>query len=217
MGFPMKTIRKAKKKSVKKIVQRASITSKISDVQFFDTTIAFSTNSNIVQYIPLFLPQAGTGSASRYGDRTVLKSIQGTLSVTQGSAQAGTVYLRMILLWDNQPNSASPTGPAPLTVASITAFKNPDLSYRFKILRDWLVPVHIVGANDIGFGNDSNMDIIQKFYISNLNYVSQFVASAGAIADVASGALHLATVTNVVLTANDTPVINGTVRCTFAS
>lgn len=214
---PMKRIGKKKRsKGGKAIRSVATITSKISDLQTFDTTVAFTTSSNIVQYIPLFLPTAGTGTNSRYGDKTCIKTIQGSLVVTPGTAQAGQVFLRVLLLWDKQPNSAAPTGPAPLTAATITAFKSPDLAYRFQILKDVLVPIRL-DANPEGFANSTNQDIVQKFYFSNLNLLSYFVASAGAVADIASGNLMLATICDQVLTANDTPRLTGTMRVHYTS
>jgi len=194
-----------------------TLSTKISDKQFFDTTVAFTTNSNIVQYIPLFLPTAGTGSASRYGDRTSISAIQACLSITPGSAQTQRMFLRMLLVWDYQSNSATPTGPQPLVTASITSFKNPDLSSRFKIIKDVLIPVATAAGAVPGVDNNENQDLIQKWYFGGQKLVSQFVASAGAIGDVASGALLLCTVTNIVLTANDTPAISGTFRVTFNS
>ena len=211
--------KKRRSKGAKVIRSVASITSSIKDLQTFDTAIAFSTNSNIVQYIPLFLPTAGTGTNSRYGDKTCIKSVQGSFTISPGSAQIAQMFLRVMLVWDKQPNSAAPTGPAPLTLASVTAFKSPDLAYRFQILKDMLIPVKaLASAVPLpGATNNENQDVVQKWYFNNLNLLSYWVSSTGAVADLASGNLMLATVTNVVLTANDTPVLTGTTRVTYSS
>jgi len=225
MGMPMKLITKknrgfkrGKKKSSFAVSRPVGRASNLKDIQTIDTLATFGgTVTTAVLYSQVFLPVAGTGTSSRYGDRTSISSIYGNLIVSPGNSQTATVFMRVMLFWDTQPNGANPTSPQPLGQATVVSFPNADFRYRFKMLRDFTFPVAKIGAAPEGLSGDNSRCYMQKFYINKCDLVSQYIASAGAITDVATGALVVGVVCDTALTSANTPNVSFNIRANFHS
>lgn len=157
------------------------------DLQTFDASGSLTpTNANAV-YAVLNLPVPGTGTNTRIGDRIRIKSINIRVICQPNTLQAGVVeYVRWLLVWDRQPNSALPANPLPLLTTAVETMPNVDYKYRFVILKDSL---NIVADDGIITPKDTSNAIWT--YYKRCNLVSQYVGSAGTIADVASGSLLL--------------------------
>jgi hypothetical protein len=208
-----KTVRLAAK------LPRATVKTSITDLQITDTPVSIIT-TNAMRYYQCFLPTQGVGVGNRYGDRTILKAIKFNLFCFNGATQivaASPIFVRLVLFWDSQPNGADPTSPMPISTTSCFSMPSADQRYRFTILRDWIMPIAASNQTINFVDNSDNSDSIQRGYISGKNYISQFTASAGAIADVASGALVLGAIGTVIDGGTNTPFVSGTVRCYFSS
>lgn len=158
-----------------------------SDLQTYDVGgTLVPTNANAV-YAVLNLPVPGTGTNSRIGDRIRIKSIKLRIINQPNTLQAALVqYVRWLLVWDRQPNSALPASPLPLLTTAVETMPNVDYKYRFKILKDEL---NIVADDGIITPKDTDNSIWTFYRRSNLT--CQYVAGAGAIGDLATGALLL--------------------------
>lgn len=188
------------------------------DLQTVDSLAGFGgVVTSTMLYSQVFLPTQGTGVSSRIGDRTTIKSIQGSLIASPGTAQTATTIVRVVLFWDTQPNGANPTNPMPFTSASVVSFPNTDLTYRFKILRDFVFPVAKLATSPEGMVTESKNAYMQKFYIGKCDLVSQFIASAGAITDLATGALVVGVISDTSLITNNTPNISFNIRTKYQS
>lgn len=157
--------------------------STLRDNQFFDTSVAASIAATTAAYVNIFLPTLGTGRSNRYGDKTVMLSISWSIFVNPINV---TGPFRMILFYDKQTNGAAPPSPDPLTADGAHTFKNPDLRHRYIILRDWIVSND---TQDSGLANPAR-DYIQKGRLT-CRLPTMFTASAGAVADIATGSLYL--------------------------
>lgn len=227
MGMPIKTIMKRKNRGYKRFNKKGASfavsrpigrASNLKDIQTIDTLATFGgTVTTSVLYSQVFLPVPGTGTSSRYGDRTSINSIYGSLIVSPGVSQLQTTFIRVMLFWDNQPNGANPTSPQPLGASTVVAFPNADFRYRFKMLRDFVFPVAKLGSAPEGLSGDNSRCYMQKFYINKCDLVSQFTAGAGAITDVATGALVVGVVSDTSLTTNNTPNVSFNIRANFRS
>lgn len=215
---PRKVI--AKKRQVVRRVRapaHASIKRNIKDLQYFDQTIGSGAVGTTMIYQTLFFPSQGTTATSRYGDRTSIKSIRWNFRLNPGTAQASCVTVRIVLFWDNQPNAANPSSPLPLLSANIYALPHPDYRYRFTILRDWMVPIQNIANNITGYSSNTNQDVVQRGYLRNLDFVSQFISNNGNVTDLASGALCMIFISDTAITTNNVPTVDGVCRCLYNS
>lgn len=153
------------------------------DLNNFDNSGTASTSNVTFTYINLFAPIQGSSNSQRYGNKTVAYSLQYTFFVDPGA----NVPMRILLVYDKQPNTAFPTTPMPLTNLDTTAFKDPDLRRRFTILRDlW---IGNSGANTV-VSNDPNHTNLQRGYLK-FALPTQFTSSSGTISSVQSGSFIL--------------------------
>lgn len=151
------------------------------DNQFFDASLTLSTAAaNWTFNANICVPQVGTGSSSRFGDRILLKSLQYFIYVSSAA-----VPCRIIIFYDKQPNNAAPVSPGPMQTVDTEAFKNPDLRERFTILRDfWIMNTSTNGVAS----NEVNQANGQRGYI-RLNKITSFSQSTGFVSDIVTGSL----------------------------
>jgi len=179
--------------------------STLRDKNYFDTTISGTLATTTASQTLLFIPTVGTGSTSRYGDKTIMRSISWSYFINPAAANGA---FRVILYYDRQANGAAPVAPDPLIANGAHTFKNPDLRHRYLILRDWCINAD---ASNSGLAN-SNRDFIQKGRLT-VSLPTVFTASAGVIGDIATGSLYLYMYNAL----NATVGITGTVRVLFDS
>lgn len=154
-----------------------------TDLNNFDNSGTASTSNVSFSYVNLFAPIQGTTNSQRYGNKTVAYSMQYTFFVDPGA----NVPMRILIVYDRQPNTAFPTTPQPLTNLDTTAYKDPDLRRRFKILRDlW---IGNSGANTVS-SNDPSHSNLQRGYMK-FALPTQFTSNSGAISSVQSGSFVL--------------------------
>lgn len=153
------------------------------DLNNFDNSGTASTSNVTFTYINLFAPIQGSSNSQRYGNKTVAYSLQYTCFVDPGA----NVPMRVLIVYDRQPNTAFPVTPQPLTNLDTTAFKDPDLRRRFKILRDMWI-------GNSGSANISSVDPsqtnLQRGYLK-FALPTQFTSNSGTISSVQSGSFLL--------------------------
>lgn len=181
---PRATIRKGRKPVAKRPSASRAVVShppaSLRDFQTFDTAQVVGTNAGGWVYTSIFQPTQGSTSTSRYGDKTLSKSLNVFINVTSGK----TLPFRIIFYYDSQPNGANPTSPAPMAILDPSSFKDPDLRERFQILRDfWITNAGTAGVANVSY-KETNFC---RAYVK-LNHITQFKSNAGTIADVQSGA-----------------------------
>lgn len=153
------------------------------DLNNFDNSGTLGTSNVSFTYVNLFAPIQGSSNSQRYGNKTVSYSLQYTFYVDPGAA----VPVRILILYDRQPNTAFPTTPQPLTNLDTTAYKDPDLRRRFKIIRDlWLGNS---GASAITSANYKQTNL-QRGYCKFV-LPTQFTSNSGTISSVQSGSFVL--------------------------
>jgi len=159
-----------------------SVPPSVRDLQYFDYNNT-ATTAATMQYQELFTPVQGNASNSRFGDKIVMHSIQWRFRVNSSA----TLPIRVILLYDAQPNGALPTSPQPLTALRVEAMKDPDTRHRFTIIRDWYL------TNKVGVyvsANDEKHDGVQTG-LTKFSEESYFTGNAGTIADIRTGSYIL--------------------------
>lgn len=201
-GKMSKVTRVPKRRKFASVVNPQLIT--LRDLQYFDKDIAQTVAATTATQTLLFIPTVGTGATNRYGDKTVIKRISWNFFVNDAGSAAA---FRAILYYDRQPNGSAPVAPDPLTANGAHTFKNPDLRHRYLILRDWTINP----LPSTGLANEKR-DFIQKGTLT-CDLPSIYTASAGAIADVATGSLYL-----YLYNASGSSVgVAGSIRCLFQS
>jgi len=183
-----------------------------SDLQFFDTTVNVSPTTTWT-YSPIFLPTAGTTDQSRFGDKTVAYSIRWNFVISPGTSQQLQRFVRVVLYWDSQPNGANPN--PDIMSANVLANPNPALRYRYRVLRDFLIPIMPTSQSVNGLAaNPTSEGFVQRGLIKCI-IPSQFTASTGAITDVATGSIGVATLCDATVGSNLTPSIGSQWRVVF--
>jgi len=164
--------------------------SKTKDLQVFDTVGITGGVGTTMVYTDIFHPVTGTGYADRYGDKCTLVSLNFNFKII-GVETAAVNYIRVMLIFDKQPNGGLPTSPQPLVSTNVSAFKNPDFSHRFTILRSWRIECHSGAA-----ANPTVDEPFTEGYFKLGNRMVVFQASTGAVTDFSSGALYMAAISN---------------------
>ena len=160
-----------------------SVPPSVRDLQFFDYNNTATTAAASMQYQELFTPVQGNASNSRFGDKIVMHSIQWRFRVNN----AATVPIRVLLIYDAQPNGALPTLPQPLTALRVEAMKDPDTRHRFTVIRDWYLTNRVTATI---VSNDEKHDAIQTG-LTKFSEESYFTGNAGTIADIRTGSYIL--------------------------
>jgi len=186
---PRASLGKAKKR-FKATARRTVVTDRVisvppsvRDLQYFDYNNTATTAAASMQYQELFTPVQGNASNSRFGDKIVMHSIQWKLMVNN----VATLPIRILLVYDSQPNGALPTTPQPLIALRAQAFKDPDTRHRFTIIRDWYISNRVTTTIT---SNDAKHDAVQTG-LTQFNEESYFTGNAGTIADIRTGSYIL--------------------------
>lgn len=170
--------------------------------------------------------QQGSGSWNRVGryiyNKSVKIDLELSMEANQVNGQTQIVqgqYVRVVLLWDNAPNSATIplwnnifgwTDQAGNEASTIAAPLRYDNMMRFKILRDWKIEPKPAAAF-VNSATPATADGIQNVWICRLseyvklgNLLTNFSGNSSPVttADISTGALYLA------FRANSTGVTN---------
>lgn len=188
-----------------------------TDLQAYDADITVA-SAVTYTYQSIFTPVPGTGYNTRLGDRTVAKFLRYNLVLIPGTAMDETqTFIRLIIGYDYQPNGANPTSPMPMTNTDTTAMPNPDFRYRFKILRDFIITVHQPDNAAVGVNNSNNTNFIQRGYIRLPDLITQYIGTAGTVADIASGAFFIGIIGDLAAGASHNATLEGTTRIIYAN
>lgn len=125
-------------------------------------------------------PDQGTSPTEHIGRRTTLKSVQWKWSGSYAPTTAGTSPLRLMIVYDRQPNAALAATTQIVTVDSINAFPNLANTRRFKILVDeQLEGLSIQGPSSFYSSGYRKFNLEQEFNDVN----------GGTVADITTGNL----------------------------
>jgi len=158
--------------------------------------------------------QEGSSFYNRIGRRIQMQSLHVTGDIIDNGTAGGAVghYLRIMMLYDRQPNGAAPVIGDVLTdygsqgVTSSTSYSHLNMNNadRFKILRDLRIHIADDSTNTV-----DNVDQAIIDYTNNRVNVNEFIrlgaldvhykasSNPGVIGDIASGALWVVTFGNV--------------------
>lgn len=154
--------------------------------------------------------QEGAGFYNRIGRKVQMRSLQLNGYFTRtGQASGQSEYLRVMILYDRQPNGAFPSvadilrdvNQAGTTSSTSLAGLNMDNAERFMILMD--NRVNIPNASNTASENlddpivDQNNEINTKRYIQLRGLEAHYKSSNGDITDLSTGSLFLFTFGNV--------------------
>ena len=138
----------------------------------------------------LTIPQ-GDEESERVGRKITVKSINGLLNIT-GNPAVGNDFLRLSLVQDTQANGGAATYSGVGGVYEtdvVPAMRNLDNSARFKVLKNWLIPVTATSGIVGAFGTISkHLKINLKCNIP-ISYDSS--ATTGAIGTIRANNLFL--------------------------
>lgn len=95
--------------------------------------VAGQTTATVVQ---IFTPDQGTAPTERIGRRSTMKSLSYKFAASYTATTAGSSPIRMMIVYDRQPNAATPATTQIVTVDQITSPLNLINSRRFKIIVD---------------------------------------------------------------------------------
>lgn len=131
----------------------------------------------------------GTTASTRIGNKVVIKTFQlrGEL-VVPNDAPANTV--RLILLWDSQPNGALPALTDVLTATDGKSFMNLANRDRFWVLKDWQMNVGPSTNLVLAAGAAPPLTKTFNWYVK-VNRETVYNGNAGTIGDIRTGALLL--------------------------
>lgn len=151
------------------------------ELKNFDTPIA-ATAVPAMSFLaaqPLNLVVTGDTANDRTGRKLMMKSFYMRYSFTNITA-AGGQQVRILVVYDKQPNGVLAAITDVLTVNDIDALNNLNNSQRFVTVCDYMSPISSAGGN-----NTLISDVIYK----KLNLETVYGTSTGAIADINTGAL----------------------------
>lgn len=143
----------------------------------------------------------GTSSSTRVGDKTRVTSVDYRYLIASDQAtQTAAVSVRVLLIWDTQPNGAFYAATDILTTAvPESSFNQDKVPSRFKILADryhLVQPVVMSAAGVI-----SNVNTKQEGHFKcKIGDITQYNGNAGTIADIVKGSLTLAVLSSANLT-----------------
>lgn len=186
----------------------------IPEKKFADSTQINSVVSNTGGVLLVNGLQQGTGSTTRIGQQVVWRSLHfkfyidgRSINTTTPNANDWTTKVRVMLVWDTQPNGLTPTISDVLesagTGTGIVSSLNKANGARFKILFDrrytaqhtWYVPGP---PPAISLGNPSaNYDEVYLKMNHRTDYAN---TSAGTVADIKTGALFLISLSDTATT-----------------
>nr|WAE42208.1 MAG: capsid protein [Cressdnaviricota sp.] len=154
----------------------------------------------------------GAAFYNRIGNEIQMKSLHlfGNLQLTGNAAAPNQEYIRIMVVYDRQPNGSYPVVADVLTSYSISGATsstsydslNPNNFDRFRVLADIRLATPVDSSVALTIQTAAIIDYKGEYNINrfiNLRGLStKYKASAGAIGDIASGALLVFTLGNVV-------------------
>lgn len=199
--------------------------SELKSVDVNAISLTFDTTGN---FQVLNIPVTGASFYNRVGNEIMMKSLHlvGQLTLTNNIATSNE-YLRLMVIYDRQPNGAMPTTADVITsYNSAGAFSslvkdhlNPNNFDRFKVLMDnrLHIPLDSTGVlakNDAAIFDYTKNEVNINRFIKLRGLSTKYKASAGAIGDIISGSLLLFAFGNI---PNATAAynFNGTARLRF--
>lgn len=190
-GVPATTL-KSSKHEIKSVDVPASNTA-------ISTTASFALLNGMVQ---------GTTQWNRIGRRVQMKSIaiRGRIYYNQAGGAPGADYLRVMLIYDRQPNGAAPaigdiiaaTDQAGTTTTTCFDGLNMSNADRFKVLREYVLhipsPAAIAGGANQALQVEGAEKLGFKWFVKLGGLETHFkTGNAGTIADISTGSLYLVT------------------------
>lgn len=118
-------------------LRRPSAELKHFDQNTAATVVAAQTTAVVTQ---MFTPDEGTGNDNHVGNRVQIKSLQYMWEGSFAATTAGNSALRLCIIYDRQPNAATPATTTVFVTDTITGFREPDQSERFITLVDEIIP-----------------------------------------------------------------------------
>lgn len=128
----------------------------------------------------------GTLATQRIGRRTVMTSIEYRFEASLAATTAGNSPIRLLIVYDRQPNGALAASTDIVTVDNIGSMMNLNNSKRFKVLVDEIIE-ELGTAGPGGFYRKGFRDFTAKGRKTGLP--CEFKGSAGDITDITTGAL----------------------------
>lgn len=186
-------------------------TSSGPELKVIDTSVASMAQDLTGSVLLLNGVATGTDFTDRIGRKICMKSIlvRGVSTPQDGITTARMV--RMMIVYDSQPNSAAPAVTDVLLTAAAWSPNNLNNRDRFRVLVDKL-QWHGGGDTTAGTSfSDHNSSIVNKYKKINLETV--FDGTGATISDIQSGSLYMITVGTTA--AGTGGVFNGRVRVRF--
>lgn len=135
---------------------------------------------------------------TRVGRKIQIKSVQirGFVSPTNVTGAAPQLA-RILLVWDTQNNSAAISTMAQiLAVSTSTSFLNLDNRDRYKILKEWMMPLgHIINTATQATAGSPTVHRINIY--RKMNNETIYSGTTAAITNIATGALLLVTIGSI--------------------
>lgn len=139
------------------------------------TVVAAQTTAVITS---IFIPDQGTSPTDHVGRRVNVKSLAWKWQGSMAATSAGASPLRMVILFDKQPNAALATATTMFNQDNISTFTQLANSQRFIVLADKIIP-------SVGTGGPQGWS--RKGFIK-LNLQTEFnEANGGTVADITTG------------------------------
>jgi len=165
--------------------------------KFFDTPQAYYTITNAGGFTPLFIPRLGSDFYQRIGRKCLIKSLYIRGFVAMRSAidheYVGAVpctMMRLIVVWDNQPNGAAPATTDLLNNADVASQLNPNNRDRFMIIKDKQYVFDPLRGADASSAWNRTIYPVKCYKKLNLETIFNQL-SAGNIGDITTGALYM--------------------------
>lgn len=168
-----------------------------TELKVFDTAVAtYNVNSTVV-FTSLCIPQLGSDMNNRIGRKINLKTVQirGFLRIGSAAIQppaqseVAAQFIRMILVWDSQPNGAVPTAIQLLNTAVPESQLNLDGRDRFKVIRDKMYTLGPYVFDSASSTYNTERTAVPVKIFKKINLESIFSTSTGVVADITSGNL----------------------------
>jgi len=125
----------------------------------------------------------GSSAITRLGRRIIIKSIYVRATIFKAATTTGEQVNRAMIVYDKQANATAPTGAQVLLVDSVVGVNDLGNARRFVTLMDKVFTTSAVG----GVQDDSHIEFYKKCNLP----VDYNVGTAGTVADIQSGSLHM--------------------------
>jgi len=174
---------------------RFSYGSRKGELKYFDTLVnfTFDTTGEVPATGQLLTIPQGDGQSERVGRKITIKSVQMRVTVTPTLATfTGVDCVRLALVQDTQANGAAATYSGVggvLEADQQVAFRNIDNSARFRILKDWVLPINSTGG--VSGATLGGLKVLQFYKKCSIPIVYDASAATGAIGTIRSNNLFL--------------------------